>query len=199
MILNKFSQTFQCILMCLRLTDIKGDLMLYIFPVICYGIVHMHRIPHDIGEEAHSILMERNCLDRNLSFLFIIIPLVCRNDFSCRAVYNLPPTLNVIPCIRTEHVRIKTFHDLNRQTLGISRIKRRHKIHLLYLFRICLRPLIVFSCRIICRINFRVCVFERLRKICTVTVSDRICSPALHQFQSLGNNVEICRDGHKSF
>ena len=44
---------------CLWLAHIKGDLRLYIFPVVYHCIVHMYRIPHNISQEADGILMER--------------------------------------------------------------------------------------------------------------------------------------------
>ena len=58
MILDEFPQALHGIGMGLGLAHVESNLMLHILPVVHHRIVHMYRIPHDIGEEAHRIIME---------------------------------------------------------------------------------------------------------------------------------------------
>ena len=62
MLLNKFAQALHRIFVGLGLAHVEGDLMLHVLPVIHHSVVHMYRVPHDIGEEAHRIIMEGHAL-----------------------------------------------------------------------------------------------------------------------------------------
>ena len=62
MLCNEFPQTLHGIFVGFRLAHIKGDLMLEIRPAVGGGIVHMHRVPDEVGQKADGILMERHGL-----------------------------------------------------------------------------------------------------------------------------------------
>ncbi len=62
MLCNEFPQTLHGIFVGFRLAHIKCDLMLEIRPAVGGGIVHMHRVPDEVGKETHGILMERHRL-----------------------------------------------------------------------------------------------------------------------------------------
>ena len=62
MLLNEFAQALHRIFVGLGLAHVEGDLMLHVLPVIHHSVVHMYRVPHDIGEEAHRIIMEGHAL-----------------------------------------------------------------------------------------------------------------------------------------
>ena len=72
---NKLSQPLHRIFVCLRLTYVKSDLFFKIFPAICHCIVHMYRIPHNIGKETDCIIMKcLRAVDRNISRHTVITP-----------------------------------------------------------------------------------------------------------------------------
>ena len=75
-ICNKLPQTLHGILVCLRLTYVKGNLLLKIRPSVCHRVVHMHRIPHDIRKKTHRIIMKLPCsADLYVSAFTVIRPL----------------------------------------------------------------------------------------------------------------------------
>ena len=49
MLFTVFFQPLHRIFVSFGLPDIKGDLMFKILPLIRHGVVHMHRVPDDIG------------------------------------------------------------------------------------------------------------------------------------------------------
>ena len=97
---DEFPQAPHGILMGLGLAHIKGDLLLKIGPAVGHRIVHMHRVPHDVGQEADRIVVERFCpVDSHISGLSVVSPLGCRDNLSCGAVDHFPPSCDVIPVI----------------------------------------------------------------------------------------------------
>lgn len=66
--------------LCLRLTYIKGDLLFKISPAVGDCIVHVHRIPHDVSQEAYRIVMEFFCsVDDHIPGLAAVLPGRYRN------------------------------------------------------------------------------------------------------------------------
>ena len=128
MVFNKLTQTFHGKFMSLRLTYIKGNLMFYVFPSVGHCIVHMYWVPHNIRQKAYSIIMERFCLDFHVSCFFRVAPFACRNRLSCGTVYYFPPTINIIPAVWFQHIRIKSFHQMNFQGSSLGSIEWRHYI-----------------------------------------------------------------------
>ncbi len=111
MFLNEFPQPFQSIGMGFGLPHVKGDLMLHSLPFIHKGIVHVYRIPHDVGQKAHRIVMERDTLHHNLSLFFVIMPVRNRYHLPCAPVNHLPPSGNIVSGIGREHILIKSLHQ----------------------------------------------------------------------------------------
>ena len=155
--LAEFPQTLHTEFVSLWLTHIKSNLMLYIFPVIDNGIVHMYRIPHDISQKTYGIIMERNGRSNgHISCLFGIRPVIAAYHFTGCTVNNFPPASDVIMAVYFQHFRINSAHQMNGKCIRFCSIELCHNIALLNLIRICFCPLIVLSCCIISRIYFRI-------------------------------------------
>ncbi|CDD87270.1 unknown [Blautia obeum CAG:39] len=148
--IKETAETLQGMRSCLWLTHIKSDLRLHVLPVIYNCIIHMYRVPHDICQEADGIFMKklRRC-DHNISALFVIRPLVCRNDFACGTVNDFPPSGDIVTGIYFQHVRVEMVHKVDLKFLICCCMERAHDVHLLDLIRICLCPCVIFSCCIV--------------------------------------------------
>ena len=85
------------VLLRLRLSHVKCNLVLHIFPAVGNKIIHMYRVPDDEGQEADRIIVEtlRLC-HNNLSGRLVVTPLIRRHYLSGRAVNHLPPAFDVI-------------------------------------------------------------------------------------------------------
>ena len=111
---TEFPQTLHTEFMCLWLTHIKCDLMLYVFPVVDNGIVHVHRIPHDISQKTYGIIMEWcRRINGHISGLFGIRPVITAYYFTSGTVDDFPPAANVIVAVYFQHFRINTGHQMN--------------------------------------------------------------------------------------
>ena len=118
--IQEVTQFFHTMCFCFWLTHIKSNLRFYILPVIDYRIIHVDRIPHDISQKADGIFMEPFYrMDNHISAFFFVRPFTYRNHFSGSTVYHFPPSLNIIPVIDFQHIRIQMIHQMNLQ--GIFR------------------------------------------------------------------------------
>ena len=173
--------------------------MLHAFPGIGHRIVHMYRIPHDISQETHGIFVKRNGFDGNVSGFFVIAPVRRGDNLSRCPVNDFPPAFDIIAGVWREHIRVQSFHQVDRKAGSAGGVKRGHQIHLLDLVRILSCPVVIFSRGVVGGIDFRVHIPQFLREIRSVAVAQGVCAPAFHQFQSAGNYVHVGRDGYKSF
>ena len=74
-LLNEFPQPLHGEFMGFRLAHVKGDLVLEILPVVRHRVVHMHRIPDDVGQERHGIVMiRRRFRDHHAAGIPVIVP-----------------------------------------------------------------------------------------------------------------------------
>ena len=113
-VLNIFSETLHGIFVCLWLTHIKCDLLFKVCPSVCHRIVHMYRIPHNIGKKTYCIIMKCLCtVDCHIPTLAVIAPLICRNYFSRGTVNHFPPSCDIIMVIDLQHIRIQMVHQMN--------------------------------------------------------------------------------------
>ena len=185
---------------CFRLTNIKSNLRFNIFPVIYHCIIHMNRIPHNVCKKTYCILVKKFCrFDHYISGCFIIGPFTDRNNLTCCTVNNFPPSGNIITCIYFQHIRIKMIHQVNFQFFLCSCMEMTHNVHLLDFIRVCLSPFIIFSGCIISCVDFSTSILQFLWKFCTVTVTDRICSPLIHNLQCFFYHIQVCRNGNSAF
>ena len=99
--------------------------------------------------------MKRHRFYGDFLLFFVIAPVLCADDLSCAPVDDLPPSFDVIPAVRGQHIRVQSLHQPNSEAVLLRCIKRRHHIHLLDLLRILLRPGIILSGSIIGRIHLQ--------------------------------------------
>ena len=164
----------------LGLAHIKGNLMFKIRPLIDHRIVHVNRIPDQIGQKTNRIFMIRDGSRQNhTAALFFICPFLGRNGAAGRPIHDLPPALLIVPRIYFQKLRADTRHQRNGKSFLLRHIKPGHNIALLHLVRIRLRPGVILPGCIIGRIYLGIYFFQAFRVICSVTVPDGICTPAL--------------------
>ena len=193
------AKTLHGIFMSLRLSHIKRNLMFKVFPIVSDCIVHMYRIPDNISQKADGIFMERDSIVNDHAPLFLIIfPEIYGHNLPRRTVNNLPPSFSVISGIDHHQFFGNTLHKRNHQLRLHCGIKSSHHIALLYLIRVCFCPLIILPRGIISSIYFCPGLNQFFRELCTITVTDGISSPAVHQFYCFRHNIQISWNGYPS-
>ena len=98
MLRDEAAQPFHRVLACQGLADVEGNLMLHPLPVVGDRVVHMDRVPQDVGEEADRVFVEGNGRrDGDVAGFLVIAPLPGGHGFPCGAVDDLPPAADVVP------------------------------------------------------------------------------------------------------
>ena len=194
MLCNEFSQTLHGIFVGFRLTHIKRDLMLEIRPAVGGGIVHMHRVPDQIGQKADSILMERHSLYGDTAVS--VAPLFRRHRQPGGTVHDLPPTGDVVVGVHLHQFRADAFHQRDGHGVAGGGVEARHNVALLHLVRVCFGPCVILARGIIGGIDLCIGVFQLLRKIRTIAVTDGIRAPLFQNLQRFGHHIQVSRNGN---
>ena len=194
MLCNEFPQTLHGIFVGFRLAHIKCDLMLEIRPAVGGGIVHMHRVPDEVGKETHSILMERHRLHGHAAIR--IAPLFWRHRLTRGAIHDLPPAGDVIVIVYFHQLRADAFHQRDGHGLAGGGVEARHNVALLHFVRVCFGPCVILARGIIGGIDLCIGVFQFLRKIRTIAVTDGIRTPLFQNLQRFGHHIQVGRNGN---
>ena len=179
----------------LGLAHIKGDLRLRIFPVVDHRVIHIHRVPHNVGQKADGVLVEGHSTDHHIAALPIITPVLYRHRRTGGAVHHFPPTLNIIISIHLQHCRVQVVHQVDLQRVLHRRMERGHNVHLLHLVRVRLGPGVVLAGGAVGGVDLGAGVFQLLGELCAVAVTQGVCAPALHNFFGLGHHIQVGGDG----
>ena len=194
MLLDELPQTFHRILVGLGLTDIKGDLMLKVRPSVGGGIVHVYRIPDEVGQKADRIFMERHGLHGHAAVR--IAPLFRRHGLAGGSVHDLPPAGDVIVGVHLHQLRADALHQRDGHGVAGSGVEAGHDVALLYLVRVRLGPCVVLAGGIIGGVDLCIGILQLLRKVGAVAVADGVCTPLFQNFQRFGHHVQVGGDCH---
>ena len=76
MLRDKSAQPLHGVGVGLWLAHIKRNLLFHIFPAVGHGIIHMHRVPHNVCQKTDRVTVERlRLVDRHVASCLIIRPL----------------------------------------------------------------------------------------------------------------------------
>ena len=106
---NELAQALHGILVGLGLAHVKGDLVLKVGPAVGGGIVHVHRVPDQVGQEADRILMERHGLHRHAAVG--VAPQLRWHGLTGGTVHDLPPAGDVIVGVHLHQLRADALHQ----------------------------------------------------------------------------------------
>ena len=191
-ICNELTQPLHGELVGLGLTNIKGDLVFKVLPVIGDCIIHVDRIPDQVGQECHGILMEGFRLGNyNTAGFCMVVPSIRGDRPTDGTIHDFPPALDVVTGIDFHQLRGNALHQRDLQsTLGCG-MEAGHDVALLHFLGIGFCPGIVLTGGVVGGVNLCILILQLGREIGAVAVTDGICTPALHDFQSLGNHIQV--------
>ena len=179
----------------LGLADIEGDLVLKVLPVVSDGVVHVDRVPDQVGQKAHRIVVEGlGGVDDHAALL--IPPGSGGDRFPRGAVHHLPPALDVVPGVHLHQLAADPPHQRDGQRAARGGVEARHDVALLDLVGVGLGPGVVLPGGVVGGVDLGVGSLQLLRVVGAVAVPDGIRPPALQQLQGLGHHVHIGGDGH---
>ena len=158
----------------LGLAYVEGDLVLHVLPVVDHRVVHMNRVPHDVGQEADCIIVKWDGADDHLSVALVIVPAGCgnrlsvafaavpagwRDDLPGAPVDDLPPAGDVVPGVGGQHVSVQTLHQRDAQRIRRCGVNGGHKVHLLDLVGVGFGPGVVLAGGVVGGVDLEPCVF----------------------------------------
>ena len=182
MSVEEAAQTLQRVLVGLGLTDIKGNLMLYIRPAVDDRVIHMHRVPDKIGEKADRIFVVGSGRIQNDAFRSgIIMPCGSRHRLAGGAVHDLPPTGDVVVVVDLQQFAADPLHQGDTKRIFLRSIEGCHDVALLDLIGVCLGPCVVLAGRIVGSVDLGTGILQFLRELGAVAVAQGVRTPAFHQ------------------
>ena len=148
------AQTAQGVGMGLGLAYIKRNLMLDVLPVVDDGVVHMNRVPNQVGQKADGVLMvggrgvDDNALSRS-----IVAPVGSGDRLTRRAIHDLPPAGNIVMVVDFHQFTADARHQGDGQRTAFSGVERRHNVALLGFVGVGLCPCVVLTGSVIGGVN----------------------------------------------
>ena len=180
----------------LGLAHIEGDLVFKAGPAVGDGVVHVHRIPNQVGQEAHRVVVEVHRRANDHAVRFSVIPPCLRREGLPRgAVHHFPPALDVVPRIHLQELTGNPLHQRDGQRPAHGGVKPGGNIALLHLVGIGLRPGVILPGGVIGGVDLGVHPFQSLWVVGAVAVPDGVRPPAVQKLQCLGHHVHVGGNG----
>ena len=196
---DKAAQPLHGELVRLGLAHVEGYLVLEVGPAVGYGVVHMHRVPDEVGEEAHRVVVEGlRRVYYHAAGVRVIAPGLRGKRLARRAVHDLPPALYVVAGVHFEQLTADAAHQLYGQRSAERGVEAGHDVALLHLVGIGLGPGVVLASGVVGGIHLGVHLFELLRVIRAVAVAYCVRAPAPEQLKGLGDDIHVCGYGNSS-
>ena len=190
-------QTAHCVGMGLGLAYIKRNLMLDVLPVVDDGVVHMNRVPNQVGQKADGVLMvgDRGVDDNALS-RSIVAPVGSGDRLTRRAIHDLPPAGNIVMVVDLHQFTADARHQGDGQRTTFSGVEWRHNVALLGFVRVGLCPGVVLTGSVVGGVDLGSGVLQLLRELSAIAVADGIRAPALQQVEGFRHCVRISGNRH---
>ena len=184
----------------LGLAHVEGDLVLEVLPAVGDGVIHMHRVPDQVGQEADGVLVEGNGGgDGDTARPLVVVPVRRGNGRPGGAVHHLPPAFDVVPGVHLHQLVADPLHQGDGQGPARGGVKARHDIALLHLVGVGLGPGVILPGGVVGGVDLGVHRFQFLGIVGAVAVPDGVRPPTLEQREGLGHHVHVGGDGDTAF
>ena len=193
--LQEGAQALQAECMRLGLAHVEGDLVLKVLPIVDDGVVHVHRVPDEVAQEADRVLMiGLGVMDGHHAVG--IGPLGRVHDSALGAVHDLPPAVDVVAGVDLHQLRRYALHQRDDQLRPRRGMEPRHDVALLHLVRVLAGPVVVLAGGVVGGIYLGAGGAQRVWEVGSVAVAQRVSAPAFHQAQGILHHVHVCGDGY---
>ena len=190
----KAAQALHGELVRLGLAHVEGYLVLEVGPAVGDGVVHVHRVPDEVGEEADGVVVEgRGLVDDDAAGLLLIAPGGGVQRLAQSAVHDLPPALDVVAGVDLHQLAADTLHELDAQRPARRGLEAGGDVALLDLIRVRLGPGVVLAGGVIGGVDLGVNALELLGVVGAVAVADGVRAPAAEQLQRFRHDVHVGR------
>ena len=97
----------------LGLAHIERDLVFDVFPVVDDRVVHMNRVPNQVGQKADGnlLMVGGRGVDDNTLSRSIVAPVGSGDGLARRAVHDFPPAGNVVVVVDLHQLAADACHQ----------------------------------------------------------------------------------------
>ena len=179
-----------------RMVDVERNLVFLVSPIIGQVVVHLDRVPDDVGQETHRVLMPcGNAAHMHGVLVRVKRPVRRIDDLAGGAVYNLPILVRVGITIRLQLLSEEAFHqrNINRIRFGENAIGQ--QIHLWRLIHMQRNPLVMRASREIRTVNLLAQGKHSLIQMRAIGVTNGVRSPQFGKLLGLLRKILLARQG----
>ena len=176
------------------MVDVERDLVLLVAPVVGQMVVHLDRIPDDVGQERNRVLVHRHGSGHVHGILARVQrPLFGRHDFARRAVHDLPIPVRVRVTVRLELLLEETIHQRHIHRIRLRQDTIRQQVHLRRLVHMQSDPLVMRTRREIRTVYLLAKSEHILIKMRAIRVADSIRAPQFGKLLGLLSKILLTR------
>ena len=176
------------------MVDVERDLVLLVAPVVGQMVVHLDRIPDDVGQERNRVLVHRHGSGHVHGILARVQrPLFGRHDFARRAIHDLPIPVRVRVTVRLELLLEETIHQRHIHRIRLRQDTIRQQVHLRRLVHMQSDPLVMRTRREIRTVYLLAKSEHILIKMRAIRVADSIRAPQFGKLLGLLSKILLTR------
>ena len=183
----------------LLVVDVERDLVFLVSPVVGQVVVHLHRIPDDVGQERGRVFVHRGCVgDGDRVGGWIVGPVGGVDDFAGCAVDDLPVPVRVGVAVGLQLLLVEAVHQRDRDDAGFGQDPVGEQVDLRGLVHMQGDPLVVGAGREVGAVHLLAQRQDGLVQVGAVGVADGVGAPQVGELLGLFGEVLLAGDGETS-
>ena len=173
-----------------RMVDVERDLVFLVAPVVGQMVVHLDRVPDDVGQETHRVFVHRHGSGHVHGVLARVERPAGRvHDLARGAVHDFPVLMRVGVTVRLELFLEETVHQRHIHRVGLGQDTGGQQVDLRGLVHVQGDPLVVGAGREVGAVDFLAKSEHCLVQMRAVGVADGVRTPQFGEFLGLFGKI----------
>ena len=173
-----------------RMVDVERDLVFLVAPVVGQMVVHLDRVPDDVGQETHRVFVHRHGSGHVHGVLARVERPAGRvHDLARGAVHDFPVLMRVGVTVRLELFLEETVHQRHIHRVGLGQDTGGQQVDLRGLVHVQGDPLVVGAGREVGAVDFLAKSEHGLVQMRAVGVADGVRTPQFGEFLGLFGKI----------
>ena len=174
----------------LLVVDVERDLVFLVAPVVGQVVVHLHRVPDDVGQERDRVFVHGSrAADVHHVRIGVETPVGRVDDRAGGAVHDLPVAVRVGVAVRLELLLVEPLHQRHVHHVGLGQHTVGQQVDLRGLVHVQRDPLVVRARREIRAVDLLAEGEHGLIQMRAVGVADGVRTPQFGEFLGLFGEV----------
>ena len=173
-----------------RMVDVERNLVFLVSPIIGQVVVHLDRVPDDVGQETHRVFVHRHGSGHVHGVLARVERPAGRvHDLARGAVHDFPVLMRVGVTVRLELFLEETVHQRHIHRVGLGQDTGGQQVDLRGLVHVQGDPLVVGAGREVGAVDFLAKSEHCLVQMRAVGVADGVRTPQFGEFLGLFGKI----------